>query len=176
MAPGTENVLWAKVRKPLLVPDWETGSPGVGSHIWSFSSLGKGFLKFVAAVPGHLDRYIKNKSFDYFFFFFSLAGCIMLLIDIFVFTRETVSHAQKRDAQIWVTMQTNSRTKLKVICWNFTWILERPEIFLVSFECFHCYILFVKILFFCLTTNFSRSHHSAKSLQFFMLFPLLLHH
>lgn len=39
----------------------------------------------------------------------------MLLIDIFVFSRETVSHAQKRDAQIWVTMQTNSRANIKVI-------------------------------------------------------------
>lgn len=90
------------------------------------------------------------------FFFFSLSGWIMLLIDIFVSTRENVSHAQKRDAQLWVTMQTDSRTRLKMSSRNFTWILERPRIFLVSFECLHCYLLLIKIFFSCLTVNFGR--------------------
>lgn len=65
-------------------------------------------------IQGQLGGYVKNKSYDYFFFFF-LAGWIILLIDIFVFNRKPVSLARKTDVQIWVTLQINLKGKLKTI-------------------------------------------------------------
>lgn len=79
---------------------------------------------------------------SFFFLFFFLAVWIILLTDIFIFTRKTVSHAQQGDAQIWVTMQINSKTDIKIlVLWNCTWILQMPRILLVSFDCFSHYLL-----------------------------------
>lgn len=58
-----------------------------------------------AVTHGHLSGYVKKKS---------LAGWITLLMDVFGFARDSASHAQQRDARIWVTMQTGSKGKLTV--------------------------------------------------------------
>lgn len=77
----------------------------------------QGYLKFVVAlIQGQLGGYIKISPVT---IFFSLAVWIMLLIDTFVFTRETVSHAHTVDALIWVTMQIDSNGKLQMISPNF---------------------------------------------------------